>query len=397
MELLLEKIQVEKNEDLSKIETRVRNKTLYETEKNAPFVEFIERNTRGNETFIDFSNNPMLYFYTRKITPSFFYQNPICSHNDFLQHVFINDLKDYNTPFLVFSRKDESSRDLVDWVPNTLRHYRIAEYIYANFEPYVLAGIFEVWKRKTHKSKNADRLLYSFIKSDQNISPDSLIKTIIPVKPGKKYRMRIALEKKIPLDIHLNSNGSEAKQKYEYITDTLAYVVFEPNGTSCNVSLKSQGIVELKINEYDYIPDFYAEKFNAYSYLKLPYIWGKYDKEFSKEQVLFETTATRVLEPGVFSLISLPENIDKTSGNSIVLTCKNTSKHSQKLTLYFGKNGDKNKTEIEFDVLPSAREEQYVFRVSNIYKWYIDTIQNIRLRTSAPDLTITKIQLTKGL
>lgn len=117
-------------------------------------INFLKNKLAREETFIDFTNTPMLYFFTAKPTPSFFYQNPICSHNDFLQERFIKDLKDYHTPYLIFDLVNGPNG--MDDVPNYFRHYRVAEYFYENFQPDTVVDGVSVWKQRTGSALNSD-------------------------------------------------------------------------------------------------------------------------------------------------------------------------------------------------------------------------------------------------
>ena len=87
--------------------------------KYGKLISFFKTELKGKETFIDFANMPMLYFFTQKQTPSSFYQNPMTLHNDFLQTNFIENLGHYQTPFLLFGKVNEDFFDNVDGVPNT--------------------------------------------------------------------------------------------------------------------------------------------------------------------------------------------------------------------------------------------------------------------------------------
>jgi hypothetical protein len=381
LEKCMEKIQLSDRVDLSKMEGRVKNKPPVEINKNTPFIEFIEKNTTANETFIDFSNNPMLYFYTKKITPSYFYQNPLCSHNDFLQNIFLKDLKDYNTPYLIFSRNDILSYDIVDDVPNTLRHYRMAEYFYQNFKPYITAGIFSVWKRNDVPDKNFKDTIYTYKK---NLIADSIIKTDFKIRKDKKYFTRIILDKKCHVTLKITSAGMPVTHHLKFVNDTLAYSFIEAKGELCSLELQNdnQHISQFQIIECDNTPDFYSETSLSYDFMWLPHIWGTYDKKIPREQVLFESGALA--------------NLDKSTGNTVQIYCRNRSKKVQKILFWFGNMQEKNKTSVTFNVIPSEKEERYAVRVSSIYKWYSDKINGAGI-TADSTVTISKIQITKGM
>jgi hypothetical protein len=129
-------------------------------ERYKPFKAFIDEELSENETFIDFSNTPMFYYFTGKQTPSFFFQNPICMHNDHLQERFLEDLKKYNTPIILFSRSHQNDEqwgwDYMDFVPNQLRHYKMAEYFYKNYESFTVVKDHCIWRRKGKKFKKGD-------------------------------------------------------------------------------------------------------------------------------------------------------------------------------------------------------------------------------------------------
>ncbi|MBL7931546.1 MAG: hypothetical protein JNL60_06585, partial [Bacteroidia bacterium] len=102
-ELLIEKLKSTKNINLATVKSRVLKAAEGGKVERDEFVSFIKNNTGKDETFIDFSNRPMYHFFTQKETPAWFYQNPLCIRDDFLQERFIEDLSQYKTPYLVFN------------------------------------------------------------------------------------------------------------------------------------------------------------------------------------------------------------------------------------------------------------------------------------------------------
>ncbi len=110
---------------------------------------FLSSVLKKDETFIDFSNSPMLYFYTHRKEPSFFIQIPSMLHNDYLQNRFLKNLKKEKVPVVIFSGIPETWYDHMDEVPNAVRHYRIAEYIYTNYHPFAVIDKRAVWVENT--------------------------------------------------------------------------------------------------------------------------------------------------------------------------------------------------------------------------------------------------------
>lgn len=111
-------------------------------------VDFFKANMQKDETFIDLSNTPMLYYYTQKNVPSYFCQYMQNTIDGFLQEENIRQLSNYKIPYVVFSREPESFFDNMDGIQNPIRHYRITDYIYQNYLPYKIIGGFQIWISK---------------------------------------------------------------------------------------------------------------------------------------------------------------------------------------------------------------------------------------------------------
>jgi len=391
----LEKIKTTPNINLARIKDRVTN--LPKQSVNKHFIDFSKKYMPGEETFIDFTNNSMLYFYASKISPSYFYQNPLCSHNEFLQKRFIADLGDYKTPYLLFSTLNEKGYTDIDQVPNTLRHYRMAEFFYTHYQPYILIDNYCIWKNKLTTDRIKKDTLFTYKADLQN--PQRVIEHEVKLKQNKKYL------------IYISHNGLKSPvlkcffEKdsvciiFDNIKDHLAYGTLDCKASHCHLKLQNDSgfVKKYSLVESEELPDFYSEKFHSYNFKKLPYVWGNFDKELNKEPVLFEDNSQVTLNKKSTLSLKIPTSLDKTSGNTLVLTCENKSKKIQNILLHFGRSSEKNKSIINFDVLPSDTEKNYAVRISSIYKWYSDKIDQIDLITeSDSDIIVTKIQITKG-
>ncbi len=111
-------------------------------------VEFLRSNLKNDETFIDFGNTPMLYFYAEKEVPAFFYQSPQNVHSLSLQKDWIERLQTYKAPILLFRHAPRNWWDETDGVPNELRHSIMAEYFYTHYQPWEKRNGYEIWKEK---------------------------------------------------------------------------------------------------------------------------------------------------------------------------------------------------------------------------------------------------------
>jgi hypothetical protein len=132
------------------------------------FKNFLEDNLAGKETFLDFSNTPMLYYYSGKEVPGYFCQNLQNSVDDFSQLHLLNAVNPQAVPVVVFSSYPKSWFDETDGIPNSMRYYLVAEYIYKNYEPYSIISEKRIWIAKDFKIKND----YLALKDSVSESPE---------------------------------------------------------------------------------------------------------------------------------------------------------------------------------------------------------------------------------
>ncbi len=165
---------------------RAQVKPEFAKENFLEFKNFLDKNFSPDATFLDFTNSPMLYFYTHRQTINYFNQIPHNAHNAFLQQRFLEDLKQYKVPVVVFSNYPEQWGDNFDGIPNSYRHYLIAEYIYKHYQPYAIMNHHCVWLEKgnkllteAHPDYSADN--FSDIPKDQNLK-------LLPYVMGKFFK-----------------------------------------------------------------------------------------------------------------------------------------------------------------------------------------------------------------
>ncbi len=113
-----------------------------------PVVQFLRKNLKGNETFFDFSNSPMLYYHTEKKIPAYFSQSLQYIVDYYLQKECVENLKKHSIPLVVFNQTVNAFGDNIDDVPNKVRYYYIASYLIDNYVPSNDYGLFHVWKQK---------------------------------------------------------------------------------------------------------------------------------------------------------------------------------------------------------------------------------------------------------
>ena len=120
-------------------------------------IRFLKKNTTAEESFIDFSSNPMLYYYTGKPVPSYFSQYIQNTVDGYLQETNIRFLKTQKLPFVVFQKVPQGYFDATDGIQNEVRYYRLTDYIYQHYEPYTMINDFQIWKLKSRKMPEAEK------------------------------------------------------------------------------------------------------------------------------------------------------------------------------------------------------------------------------------------------
>ncbi|MCW3071177.1 MAG: hypothetical protein JWO44_1067 [Bacteroidetes bacterium] len=365
------------------------------------FKRLIATHLTEKQTFIDFSNLPMLYYFTGKISPSYFYQNPLTIHNEYLQKKFISGLSQYDAPLIVFSNFPENWWDNVDGVPNTMRHYRLAEYFYQHYEPFVIVNNLCVWKKTDFKPEWKENFIFQYTKTRDSL--EALPERISfrgTRKEGKKYSCYICSDNGVP-EIKLATKAGSRMIKADLVNPAnhMSFYILPDEGAEYSVEIaNNKSIRWLTINEADYINDFYSFYPQTDDLKQLPYIWGNYDDSLSAEKMLAD------LSPASFSLLennikyfNFNKAIDKTSGNTIFLSLEAGNEEPQLIELLYGSSENGYKGAYKFTVPPGSGERSFAVRISSQYNWYDPSVDYIALVSrSAKAITVKKLQLLKA-
>lgn len=108
---------------------------------------FLSDNLYPGQTFLDVSENQMLYITVGSKFPSYF--TPMLYHtSEPIQEIAIKHFQDQidqkELPFVIF-KGPEPFWNNIDGVPGEIRIYRIAELIYANYEPFITINGYQIW------------------------------------------------------------------------------------------------------------------------------------------------------------------------------------------------------------------------------------------------------------
>lgn len=381
----------------------------YEKLKFSNFKKLITEQLIDKQTFIDFSNTPMLYYLTGKISPSHFYQNSLTIHNDYLQKKFITDLKNYDAPLIIFSNFPETWWDNAMGVPNIIRHYRMAEYFYTHFEPFAIVDNLCIWKRNDFQIKNNQHLIYNYTSQ----TSDSL-KINLPISGSMKnagnknyffkINSKIFKDKTSPTPQFTITFANGTQNLNPTFIDEInhfGYYLFNTSESAFSFQIKNddKNINTVSIFECDYFPDFYSSIPKRVEIKQLPYIWGTFDNTVSQETVLSDLIKTPViLQNNIAHNFNLDPLIDKSTGNTILFSLNCSNDRAVQMELLFGDHKQKDaKGSFVFTIPPGKGLRKFAIRVSTHYNWYSSSIESIAICSKDFEgITINKLQLLKG-
>lgn len=105
----------------------------------------IDNLLKKDETYVDFINKTFLYSMLGRKNPAYISQSPLQLSGEFTQEQFIKQIKGVPVVFMPSIIDDRSSITL-DGITNNYRNYKVAEYLYKEYQPLIKMGEkFSVW------------------------------------------------------------------------------------------------------------------------------------------------------------------------------------------------------------------------------------------------------------
>lgn len=388
---------------------------------------FFDNNLDSNQTFIDFSNNPMLYFYLHRENPNYFNQPLLSNHSDYLQNRFIEQIKNYDIPFIVYSNFPKNWWDMSDNIPNNLRYYLISEYINKNYEPFAIISNKCIWKRKgfdktkinsievikndsvlkfskTINIKFLDTLFTHTISNCDKKGEILLSDTIIKINKSKKYLFKLK-GNIYPYDnmiLQYTTDKGTENQEIETKNTYFAYVILRTDGAKYikNVKLilnKNQrfNFQYYTITEYNIIPDFYSDIFYYPQKIDLiPYVWGNMDKQITNNNFeILDTVSTEFLSEKGKEIIFNVNSEKIAKSNYLLISAKSNSDTYANIiysTNYTNKGGYK------FIIKKSEDFMFYAFRFSADFNWN-KIVKKIKFISEGSDVDVDNVLLIKDV
>ena len=129
------------NEGKKRIQFSDNTKTLVNS-----FTKFLDGILEGDQTFIDFANVTGLYALTGRANPAYVSQTPSLLTNEYYQECYLEDIIEADAPLVIIGKSEKDYIMSMAGVRHNIRYYKIAEYIYNNYRPFVSIGQdFAIW------------------------------------------------------------------------------------------------------------------------------------------------------------------------------------------------------------------------------------------------------------
>ncbi|MCC7233228.1 MAG: hypothetical protein IT242_09810 [Bacteroidia bacterium] len=395
---------------------------------------FLDRITPEKSTFLDFSNTPMMYYFTNRELPDYFCQIPHTAHNDLMQERLLKNSKEYNIPIVIFSNYPAGFWDQLDDIPNTLRHYRIAEYIYNNYHPYTILDGHTIWKRNdvsldplvTRPVRAVTHLdgipPEDVVLNDSNIlrtGNHPLLKNIfsgpVSVDSSLKYFLNLELSSDrsgilsctLVSEAGSTQNTLTTEVQVRSGNSGLFIPLYLPSGSTSILSIQLQlpanstlQLRSLVLSECTMFPDFISKQAVESPVGMIPFIWGNYDPDYLKGRIqllsaLYNNAEGSALGSENTLQISIPQLRDKSHGNYIRLRARSTGEAESQVIMHYGEGNTMNGGFI-FSVLPGKEEKDYLIRISSQYNWM--ELQNnwLSFYPMREGIKISKVDLLQG-
>ena len=371
----------------------------------------------------------MLYYFTNRVVPNYFVQIPHTAHNEYLQKRFIDDLKNYNIPVTVFSNAPLTFWDYLDGIPNTLRHYRISEYIYRNYKPAYLINNHSIWLKKNLKIDDHEKELFSipvnemsrsgFIEMKENkfIMGDGYgylshqFNESILYDGNKIYMtMDVTSDKDGEIVIDYKSTFGSFDDKhtirakiYSGLNNLMLKterVDSEKDISMIRIRLPSKtnlSFSSLKIFSSNFYKDDLSTSPAEYSLKWIPYIWGQYDENFKSggKSVQDVFTGIRNINANSLSKFNFKPVAEKDSGNYLRLNARVVSKEPVNVIVSYGDANNKSGS-FSFLLKQDTLFHDYLIRISSQYNWYNKNNSWIGFFPVDKDIEISQAEFLKG-
>lgn len=407
---------------------------------------FIDSHLQPQETFIELILAPFLYAFTERELPDTFFLPTLFYASETTQQHHIRRWQklyaQHKIPIVVFKDAVGIGSDIDD-IPNEMRCFHIAEFIYQHYRPLGWVGAYQIWRAL---DVERDFSQPGTLTHPLAFVPGRMIKTRqCQVAESSRQRLVIkAAGKKAGISGFLDLSGLRRLRQNEYVLVlqcrssqpgpvqvcfSLGKQPFREEG-SIRQDLKAAGPImtmefplplpvgagEMALTDIRLeVPDGAVFEITAIGLMErlryalkpwqakdlmqdfnlgqLAYVWGTYDekKAASSTPVQAELLpAPAWLAPGQHLACALAPEVDKSTGNYLHFRIR--SQNPAVLTLQYGSSAP---ALVHFNVQPGKDIKDYLVRISSQWRWMSGAVEQIAVTASAP-VRLEQIYLRKG-
>jgi hypothetical protein len=259
---------------------RVIEKKAFEKEHFGEIKKYLNTNLKPNETFIDFSNSPMLYYYCQRKVPGYFNQNLQNTIDEFLQSQLIKSFEKNSVPIVIFSSYPSNWFDASDGILNTVRYFKIADYIFENYKPIGVLNKHSIFGLKNRNWENIPK------KDTVLLNPINIDLGFLAGWEGNKYKIHeIITNQLISQEINLKVNIDSFATKFvidqKLIGKSGVKVILQLHSKFENYSNKNQSSIIFRdslgreVHRVQFLRD--DNQFSMYAFpISNYYFWHQY-------------------------------------------------------------------------------------------------------------------------
>lgn len=389
-----------------------------------------------DQTFFEGINSHLLYTMLERETP-FFHHSVQLIFSEPPQEAYIRlfekAYEDEKIPVIIYGSADVEYDD-IDGIPAELSLFKLDDFIYTHYEPWVWVDGFHLWKAKNSNLilPDTDCLLQEIsvrptdstsvydlscqyagnelILQCGDINPQIVLpfpaSLSFDAETNENAELKIVYRSSNTGDLKVffdfegfnetDSSTANVMPSQEYHTvylpvthkDDLSLAlknirIDPPNGAKFEIQSISLVSRTLVVEDMDYL----QQDFNMW---KLPYIWGNYDEKIAKnfpEELQHVSDYLELDSDGSVDLM-LDPNIDKEGGNYVYFRID--AAESGTLSIRYG---NEIINSCQFDLIPGVQD--YLVRISTQYNWVNEQQDHMSIQSSVP-IKVETISILKG-
>lgn len=335
-----------------------------------------------DETYLDFSNKTFMYSALNKENPVYVTQSPGQLSGEYTQEQFVEQIEDrkQQIPLVIMPMENAGGYAVdLDGIANTVRYYKVAEYIYQNYRPLCTVSNVAIWCEKDRygefrqqmlaekdteipiTAEKENTIVMNAARAEVVRSPKSgqlelqitatgadpfvddfqnIVETENFVGRNVTLKIRYQSTKEGELQLYIAKKGAsytEGNSIKQEITEAgvAEFDIFVGKDVKLRLDIPEDCILQMECielseevtaldwgydkagEETENAADSEREVFHNYAVELLPYIWAAYDKEMPVENKV-QSSVSKISDR-IFSIDSI-ESIQKADGNYLLLT-----------------------------------------------------------------------------